>query len=621
MVLQVLLWILLGGSCFLTGHSVLVAVRLDNHFHGGCDRFLISVWLGITVVAPLLLTISIFTALSPIVAFTVFGGAVGLPLCHKANTRAVMAWLREVTAHAAVGTVFVVLGVALYSSQLITWHDAGLYHLQTIKWLAEYGAVPGTALIHERLGFSSSWLALAAPLDHGSLHGHVYSFLGGFAFCTMALAIGSSLAIMAAKKAEIEDIFLAIAFLLAIPYILFLRMFVSSSPDVPIIVLTILIAWTYIKAAGTRRADGLVDIDLLPLLLALGAVTIKLSALPLVIVTGYFYCLNGSIRLQRLIMAGCIAAAFLVPYLVVNTIASGYPLFPSPLLQFNLPWTLDVGFVKTDIEIVIQEWARWSGPTPAWGNDWNWILPWVKEHNIYSAGIIVTLGVYATFLLEKSRLLKSSRSQHFAGLQQYGPAITLAVAGLAFSLYKAPDLRFGLGYVVVMPALLAAIYLDRRQTTRWPMVLGKFVNLTAFGLATILLLSLHVYYLQLPHYVKLTAAILDGEVQTEDSPYVNLMWTPSVPIFYYKGIGLKGVIYTVEGLDYVEDDVNGLSYYRPEYEDDEDAVQCWDAPLPCAPKILRNVKLLDPARGLAAGFSRAGIENKYLLPLRKIYIR
>lgn len=598
MILHLLLWLLLGSSCFFTGHFILVVLRLDSLFPRAYDRFFLALWLGIAILAPLFLAASIFTALTPAVGGVVFAVAIGLSLSHRANVVVVKSCLQEIKPAGFAGTVLIALGAALCSTQIITHYDTGLYHLQAIKWLAEYGTVPGIALIHERLGFASAWFALAGPLDHGFLKGQVYSFLGGFAFCTMIHALGVNLSRIAANKAEVEDVFLAVAFLLSAPSILFWRMAVSSSPDVPVIVLTIIIAWIYMIAARVAPSDGPVNIHLLPLILALGAVTIKLSALPLALLAGLVFCWGGGPRLRRLAMAGCAGVVFLAPYMAVNTIASGYPLFPSALLYLDLPWTLDINLVR-NLEAIVQEWARWGGPTPVWGTGGNWIQPWIMKNVLFSVGVIVSFGIFSAIWLRKSRLLGRVCEAPATALQFYVKTMIVAIAGLAFSVFKAPDLRFGLGYVVIIPALIFAIFINSRSKAGKLFPSCTLMNMPTVGLGAVLILSLHVYCFQVPQYTRLEAVLPGGRVQAHEISYVNFIWPPPVLRHVKKGTGKGGGIIAYDSLDYIYDTIDSLSYYRPKQDE---ADQCWDAPLPCAPEKLANVRLRDPQVGLAAGF-------------------
>ena len=41
-------------------------------------------------------------------------------------------------------------------------YDTGLYHAQAIRWIEEYGVVPGLANLHSRFGYNSASFALSA---------------------------------------------------------------------------------------------------------------------------------------------------------------------------------------------------------------------------------------------------------------------------------------------------------------------------------------------------------------------------------------------------------------------------------------------------------------------------
>ena len=46
--------------------------------------------------------------------------------------------------------------------------DTESYHIQSIKWIQEYGSVPGLVNLHERFGFNSSWFSSVALFSFSS---------------------------------------------------------------------------------------------------------------------------------------------------------------------------------------------------------------------------------------------------------------------------------------------------------------------------------------------------------------------------------------------------------------------------------------------------------------------
>ena len=55
-----------------------------------------------------------------------------------------------------------VILLASFSAGPLMMDDTESYHIQMIKWIQEYGSVPGLANLHERYGFNSSWFTFAS---------------------------------------------------------------------------------------------------------------------------------------------------------------------------------------------------------------------------------------------------------------------------------------------------------------------------------------------------------------------------------------------------------------------------------------------------------------------------
>ncbi|MGK2862023.1 MAG: LIC_10190 family membrane protein, partial [Chitinophagaceae bacterium] len=57
--------------------------------------------------------------------------------------------------------------------------DTESYHIQMIKWIKQYGSVPGIVHLHERFGFNSSWFTSIAMFIPGSGKLNFYTSLNG----------------------------------------------------------------------------------------------------------------------------------------------------------------------------------------------------------------------------------------------------------------------------------------------------------------------------------------------------------------------------------------------------------------------------------------------------------
>ena len=62
----------------------------------------------------------------------------------------------------------------------IIHYDTGLYHAQSIRWIEEYGVVPGLGNLHTRLAYNSASFCLSALYSFAFLGGQSYHCVAGF---------------------------------------------------------------------------------------------------------------------------------------------------------------------------------------------------------------------------------------------------------------------------------------------------------------------------------------------------------------------------------------------------------------------------------------------------------
>ncbi len=73
--------------------------------------------------------------------------------------------------------IFFLLFNALLAAYPIIMDDTGSYHIQVVRWLKTYAAVPGIANLHERFGFQSSLFPALALFYPGSFSQNAYGML------------------------------------------------------------------------------------------------------------------------------------------------------------------------------------------------------------------------------------------------------------------------------------------------------------------------------------------------------------------------------------------------------------------------------------------------------------
>lgn len=585
-------WVLLGMSGAIIGSAMLAITKSSVFSHFG-DRLIVSIWLGMLIISTTFLGLSVILALSPAISFSLLAILTTVALSTRAVRRDLGISLQYLTSPVVLGVGILAVIAALNSTRLVEAYDTGLYHYQQTHWLSEYGTIPGLALILTQFGYSSSWLALAAPFDFGPFQGRISGLVGGLAvfLCLLHFALAASRIFQ--HRAERADWFLAGGYTLIFLVCFSWAFEVSLSPDVPVWILTLLVGWTMLIAGrpGLGLRSGCSPI--LPLILAFGAITVKLSAVPIVVIAGLFYWFNSTEKWSTRLVLASFASLVTVPVFIANFVSSGCLLFPNSLLCVDVPW----GFGKAAAQPIttdIINWARWGGPPPLGATAWNWVLPWILHLDkllliSFCGSCLLGFVVARGWRVDKSLLY----------------VLGLSLVGTAFVSMNAPNPRFGAGYLALCPALfLAAV-----GPLLGSLVCGRLVHPRALKGSTPLVyllvgLALLVAAQGCVRELRLRRNLegLKGLRMPTDSNLSRFLLPPALA----KYPGDLMVIRSrrdnrLVGLELATERSNGIEYRRPVTTD-----QCWGITLPCLPTSLKgDVRLRYPDNGFRSGFARS----------------
>ncbi|MBD1913097.1 MULTISPECIES: hypothetical protein [unclassified Leptolyngbya] len=539
---------------------------------------LLALWLGIVCLAVSLLAVSLILPLSPWIGGLVAMGWITWSASHPDVRRELVRLRYEVLSRQGLEVGAIALVAAGVTTGPVTWGDTGLYHFGSIRWLADYGTVMGVGLIHDRFSFASSWFALAAPLNPAFLGSHVTAVTNGFMLCLAMVHWWATVTHLRTKKPCLADWFSlsALTCLLAlwVGSSLLSDLFVSPSPDIPVMLLSLLSGWLLLQLGEYHLVDRVDGILVSLLILGAGAVTIKLSGLPLLAVAVFAYLFHYRRRYWALLKGVGLVVAFLTPTALYGYMTSGCAFYPASLLCVDVPWGIPSDAAAAALA-QIQGWFKWFG-TPPEGKPWLlWVMmQWfsLSTMNKVMAGLAVMLLV--TVLLLIRRWTRTPPSLH---AQAKIWMIALAILGSLFTFATAPLIRFGLGYLLLIPALLMAwiahrglgLWLERNPG--WKRV-GKSLS---FG-------QLHRKRWLSVGAIALLVAI--GLVKGTN----HFLLPPSLP---------RPALVAAQSGD--------VSYVYPVRFG---ADVCWGAPNPCALGPLDwEVRLRNPQRGIAGGIERAPV--------------
>ncbi len=619
MISFIIVWLVLLVVCAIVGVNVLQLLDVHQFSRVG-DRLVIAVWLGIAVFSLLLLTASLVLALSPLAGIVLAAILVLISLWRRETRREIRAFSRALSPLMAIGAFVLALGGAIYETQPVRYYDTGLYHFGLIRWLSRFGTVPGLALIHFRFGFASSWFALAAPFNAGSLEARTTTLLNGLALLLAAFHFLLCASRCLTNRALLPDWIIVSASAFFIPSAVYRILFISSSPDAAVMILTVVVAWTIIVMPEHPRpkktSKFAPDASILPFVLSMAALTIKVSALALVIVSTLFFVYHNGLRLRSLLSLGTVGLALLVPMIAYQTMTSGCPLFPTGVLCANLPWSMDAQQVRHMFD-TLPLWTRWGGPPPpdAGRLDWLWrgwltqgttpkVVMAILFSTVVAAGgflmmrlgrAAAKMGRWLTILgITASAFLLMFRANNL--LFVYAVVLALAtykrkfpgknwllgigLTGVSVALYGAPSITYNFGYIAVLVSSAVTSYHGALGRALLPVSSALQSRKSTYVLPLLLIaggLSVGLCRILLTNQPPVRSPLVD----TEEG--FSLFIPPRLP---------RAVV--------IHQRINDIDFYQPIEGD-----QCWAAELPCANGELDgDIRLRDPARGISAGFVR-----------------
>ena len=328
--------------------------------------------------------------------------------------------------------------VLLFNAGPLAMDDTESYHIQSIKWIQEYGSVPGIANLHERYGFNSSWFIDAALFSFSN------KSTGGFTVLNGVLSVWLCYwCISKINRFQKENNY-------------------PNAFAVMVVFLTSMIVWPLIRGnAATTNYDFVTTCCVIILFTEIFfskdfAAQIEWLIWPVYLVTvrivNFPVLLLSLIALVAFIHQKKFKSLFLpiaccllliIPFIIRNVIISGYPFFPST--SFNLAdvdWKADPQIAESWVEF-IRYFNRVSTEyldleqTKALGS--NWVSSWYKYLFPYNKVLVVaSLAGILSFL--PSRV-------HWKNKNQLVLTAT-SILWLISWFFIAPDPRFAYGVLV-----------------------------------------------------------------------------------------------------------------------------------------------------------------------------
>ena len=359
---------------------------------------------------------------------------------------------------AVIASVAVIILMAYGSSRGYMHYDTTLYHASAIRWIEEYGVVPGLANLQSRYGYNSAEFA----------HNALYSFkwyTGRSLHCTTGFLAMVSAHLLYDKelftgRRTIQSVDFVRIGLLYYLGVLFAQMVSPASDYVAnLLIFDILILMLGRVKDRTLPADHYVLISLL----AIYGITVKVSLAPMVLIClipFVYYIIKKDVRsILFCIVSGLVIA---MPYFIRGYILSGWILYPSTLIKLGNPdWQVPIGEAQYDAK-EISMWGRGITDATKWSEVTltNWIPSWFAALDTVEK-VLITAVITSTVVLVAIEI-RLGLSKNRGGLQRNNLLLELPIAwimllGVVTWFVGAPLVRYGLGFVLSFPLLVVGI--------------------------------------------------------------------------------------------------------------------------------------------------------------------
>ena len=322
MVLILLSWlyIFVTATSLGIGFSKLLRISLRNTT--------ITSVLGLFAVT---LLASLWAILGPInLGFSVFLTTISLILGYYFRADWQLLWttsLDSLSAFSLPSKLLFILSSLLILAQSATSPfivDNETYYIQTIKWLNEYGFVPGLANLHLFFGQTSGWHITQSAYSLSFLYDS-FNDLNGFLLLLLNFWAFERLHSYSVNRNKID-----LAFgLLPLSYVFLFQFINAPSPDLAVYALAFLAFFIYTSEENTTEKLKLL------IVLLLFAVYIKITAvvlllLPIIVWVKHVKQINNQVMTIRL-LGGLVLFLFVIK----NSILTGYPLYPLTFLPYS----------------------------------------------------------------------------------------------------------------------------------------------------------------------------------------------------------------------------------------------------------------------------------------------
>jgi len=495
---------------------------------------------GLILLTSLTQIIVLFFPINVYTKIGLLGLLILLSIIKRKNTKF---FIPEIKVSASLVLFFIFWAIILLTNAGPTMmDDTESYHIQSIKWIQEYGSVPGIVNLHERFGFNSSWFSSVALFSFSS------KTTGGFTILNSIISLWLCYWFIEKFNQFQKENNSQAAFAIHLVFIVCLLFWALIKGNATTTnydyITTSIVLLLFTEVFFSEKASPKIEWIIWPAYL----LTVRLINYTILLLSLFAFILFIKQKQTRqLILPIAYCLLLIVPFLIRTIIIAGYPFYPATYFDFtNVDWKPDPQITERLLEF-IKYYNRVSTAyfdieqTKALGPAW---LPaWFQHLFPYDKILVLAAFTGILFTVIKLRIQKNDYSKL---------VITgLMILWLISWLIIAPDPRFVYGI------LLFGIFLFEYH-------LSSFVN--DFRSIKFLLNALIILMIAGLSYYLVSKPLKQKEYRNWISP----MQLPQPPVKEFV--------------------IDGITFRIPELINNNWNIRCYGTELPCLYEIHPRLK-------------------------------
>ena len=285
----------------------------------------------------------------PVTFYTRFGILGLLILLSIIKRKNIKFFIPEIKVSASLILFFIFWAVILLTNAGPTMmDDTESYHIQSIKWIQEYGSVPGLVNLHERFGFNSSWFSSVALFSFSS------KTTGGFTVMNSVISLWLCYWFIGKfnefQKENNEQAAFAIHLVFIICLLFWALIKGNATTTNYDYITTSIVLLLLTEVFFSEKTSPKIEWIIWPAYL----LTVRLINYPLLLLSLFAFILFIKKKQTRQLLLPIVYCLLLiVPFLIRTIIIAGYPFYPATYFDFtNVDWKPDPQITERLLEFI-----------------------------------------------------------------------------------------------------------------------------------------------------------------------------------------------------------------------------------------------------------------------------